>query len=37
VKISVPAGVSHEIWTGGSLAPRIMQATNNTDVQVQVK
>ena len=37
VKISVPAGVAHELWTDGPQAPRIMQAANNTDVQVQVK
>lgn len=35
--ISVPAGVTHQPWTGGNLAPRVMQASNNTDFEVQIK
>jgi regulation of enolase protein 1 (concanavalin A-like superfamily) len=37
VKLNVPAGSEHDIWTGGYNAPRIMQPTNNTDFVVQVK
>ncbi|GEM_PF-3236417 len=37
VFISVPGGISHDPWTGGNFAPRIMQACNNADFEVQVK
>jgi regulation of enolase protein 1 (concanavalin A-like superfamily) len=35
--ISVPAGTSHDIWTGGNNTPRLMQAAPNTDFEVEVK
>jgi hypothetical protein len=37
VRIAVPGQVGHDIWTDGYRSPRIMQAANNTDVQVDVK
>jgi hypothetical protein len=35
--INVPGGLPHELWTDGYKAPRVMQAANNTDVQVEAK
>jgi regulation of enolase protein 1 (concanavalin A-like superfamily) len=35
--ISVPAGVAHPAWIGGIQAPRIMQAANDADFQVEAK
>ncbi len=35
--IVVPGGAAHEIWTGGYLAPRIMQTANNTDLEITVR
>ncbi|RJQ14299.1 MAG: hypothetical protein C4560_12655, partial [Nitrospiraceae bacterium] len=35
--ISVPAGVSHDVWYGGNYAPRIMQAVSNVDFEIEVK
>ncbi|MGR9088794.1 MAG: fibronectin type III domain-containing protein, partial [Gammaproteobacteria bacterium] len=35
--ISVPAGSSHDLWTGALNAPRIRQAANNSDFEVEVK
>ena len=37
VYISMPAGSSHEPWTWGNLAPRLMQAANDTDFAIEVK
>jgi len=37
LSISVPAGVSHDVWTDGNFAPRIMQPANDTDFQIEVK
>ncbi|MCF6158468.1 MAG: hypothetical protein E3K32_07820 [wastewater metagenome] len=37
VSIFVPAGTSHDIWHGGALAPRIMQAAEDTDFEIEVK
>ncbi|GAB63955.1 MAG: hypothetical protein DWB56_06385 [Candidatus Jettenia sp.] len=37
ISISVPAGISHEIRSGGNTAPRIMQPANNTDFEIEVK
>src|SRR4030066_2122070 len=37
VSISVPAGISHDVWTDGNFAPRIMQPANDTDFEVEVK
>jgi hypothetical protein len=36
-QISVPAGSSHDLWQGQNRAPRIMQAANNTDFEIEVK
>lgn len=36
-QISVPAGTSHDLWQGQNRAPRIMQAANNTDFEVELK
>jgi len=36
VSISVPAGTSHDAWSG-NMASRIMQPANNTDFEVEVK
>lgn len=35
--ISVPGGTSHDVWTGGNFAPRIMQTANNTDFEIEAK
>ena len=35
--ISVPANRNHFIWSGTNSAPRIMQATANTDFEIEVK
>jgi hypothetical protein len=37
LSISVPAGTSHDVWTGGNFAPRIMQPANNVDFEIEVK
>ncbi|MCD4814867.1 MAG: Ig-like domain-containing protein, partial [Methanosarcinales archaeon] len=37
LSISVPNGTSHNVWDSGNLAPRIMQAANNTDFEIEVK
>lgn len=37
LRISVPGGTPHDIWTSGSLAPRIMQKMNDTNLDVEVK
>ncbi|HOA75304.1 MAG TPA: DUF1349 domain-containing protein [Phycisphaerae bacterium] len=37
LRISVPAGPSHSIWTDGINAPRIMQPMADTDFSVEVK
>jgi regulation of enolase protein 1 (concanavalin A-like superfamily) len=37
VAIAVPAGSEHDIWSTGNFAPRIRQAANNTDFEVEVK
>jgi len=36
LSISVPAGVSHDVWTD-NWAPRIMQPANDVDFQIEVK
>ena len=37
-EISVPSGVSHDLWTGsGNRAPRMLQPAPNTDFQVEIK
>jgi lysophospholipase L1-like esterase len=35
--ISVPAGASHDLWTGGFNAPRILQSIPNTDFSLDVR
>ena len=37
VRLSVPGGQSHDIWTEGIQAPRIMQSAADTDFAVEVK
>jgi hypothetical protein len=36
-RISIPAGSSHDVWTGINNAPRLMQAAPNTDFEVEAK
>ena len=35
--ISVPAGTSHDVWSTGNDAPRLMQSTSDTDFEIEVK
>jgi hypothetical protein len=35
VAVTVPAGVDHNVWREGNRAPRIMQATGDTDLDVE--
>jgi regulation of enolase protein 1 (concanavalin A-like superfamily) len=35
--IALPAGASHDVWTGGNNSARIMQQVSNVDFQVEVK
>ena len=35
--ITVPAGTSHDVWTSGNNAPRIMQSVSNMDFEIEVK
>jgi regulation of enolase protein 1 (concanavalin A-like superfamily) len=35
--LTVPAGISHDVWTAGNQAPRIMQPANDTDFEIEVK
>ncbi len=35
--IAIPGGIAHEPWTGGNFAPRVMQAANNADFEVEAK
>ncbi len=37
ITLSVPQGVSHDLWTGGNFAPRNMQPIPDADFEVQVK
>ena len=37
LKISVPQGASHDVWENGNMAPRIMQAANNANLELEVK
>jgi len=37
LNITVPAGISHDVWTNNNNAPRIMQAAKNTDFEIEVK
>jgi regulation of enolase protein 1 (concanavalin A-like superfamily) len=35
--ITVPGGTSHDVWSSGNFAPRIMQSIPNADFEVEVK
>ena len=37
LSITVPAGISHDVWINGNYAPRIMQAANNSDFEIETK
>ncbi|MFN0159305.1 MAG: immunoglobulin domain-containing protein [Bacteroidota bacterium] len=37
MNISVPAGTVHDPWTAGNNSPRLIQAANNTDFEVEAK
>ena len=37
VRLSVPSGQAHDVWTAGNQAPRIMQSVADTDFAVEVK
>jgi uncharacterized repeat protein (TIGR02543 family) len=37
LELSVPAGVEHQMWTGGIQAPHIIQAATDTDFELEVK
>jgi hypothetical protein len=37
LELSVPAGSSHDVWTLGNFAPRIMQAAADEDFEIEVK
>lgn len=37
LSIAVPGGTSHDVWTSGVFAPRVMQPANNTDFEVEAK
>ncbi|MEM7262153.1 MAG: hypothetical protein AAF488_09200 [Planctomycetota bacterium] len=37
VEISVPAGIGHDVWTGGILAPRIRQSVDDLDFSLEAK
>lgn len=37
ITLTVPGGVAHDVWSGGIMAPRIVQAMNNADFEVEAK
>ncbi|MCK5571900.1 MAG: hypothetical protein KAJ12_04035, partial [Bacteroidetes bacterium] len=37
LSITAPAGTVHDAWDGGNFTPRVIQNTNNTDFDVEVK
>ncbi len=37
LSIGVPGGISHDVWTEGNMAPRIMQNCNNADFEIETK
>ncbi|MCB0121021.1 MAG: DUF1349 domain-containing protein, partial [Caldilineaceae bacterium] len=37
IVITVPAGVTHDLWEGNRNAPRLLQTVNNTDFEAEVK
>ena len=36
-QLSVPEGVSHDLWTGALRAPRLLQSASDVDFEVEVK
>ncbi|MGB5874885.1 MAG: hypothetical protein WBH56_14290, partial [Bacteroidota bacterium] len=37
LSLTVPSGSVHDAWDGGNFAPRVMQNTNNTDFDIEMK
>ena len=37
LELSVPAGTAHDVWSGGNMAPRLMQPVGDSDFEVEVK
>ena len=37
VSLAVPGGVSHDVWTGGNMAPRLMQSVADGDFVLEAK
>ena len=37
LELSVPAGIAHDVWSGGNMAPRLMQPVGDGDFEVEVK
>jgi hypothetical protein len=37
VRFAIPAGASHDLWTGSMNAPRLLQTVPNADVSVEAK
>ncbi len=37
LSLAIPAGTSHDPWTGGNKAPRILQPANDTDFELEIK
>jgi len=37
LRIDVPAGIPHDVWLSGNMAPRIVQAVANTDFEIEAK
>ncbi len=37
LSLTVPGGVSHDLWIGGNEAPHIMQPSTNTNFEIEVK
>mgnify|MGYP000591482918 CR=1 FL=1 len=35
--IAVPGGTSHDVWSAGNFAPRLMQTAADTDFELEVK
>ncbi|MDJ0768692.1 MAG: InlB B-repeat-containing protein [Ilumatobacter sp.] len=35
LELSVPGGVNHDVWTGGNMAPRVMQSVGDADFEVE--
>jgi hypothetical protein len=37
LNIAVPGSVEHDVWSGGNMAPRVMQPAPNTDFEVEAR